>query len=140
MPHYQIVLKQDFARPVAEVFEHLADHNRLREVFGIPVTRIKDGVDSPNGVGSTRRIGPWPVGIQETVTALNPPNYIEYRISRFGGPVRNHRGHIAFAETATGCRVTWTIDFDALPGLGTLISQTLEQGLGRGLKKLARRG
>jgi uncharacterized protein YndB with AHSA1/START domain len=139
MPHYQIVLTQEFRQPVTEVFDCLADHNRLRDVFGVPVARIHDGTDSPNGVGSIRRIGPWPVGIQETVTAVVPNKRIEYRVSRFGGPIRKHRGSIEFDEIDGGSRVTWRIDFDALPGVGALVSRTLEQGLGKGLKRYARR-
>lgn len=140
MPRYQIVINQDFNRPVDEVFEQLADHNRLSQIFGIPVKRIRDGVDTPNGVGSTRRLGPWPVGVQETVTALTPSQSIDYRISRFGGPVRKHSGHIEFAPTDTGSRITWTIDFSALPVLGGLVSKALEEGLGRGLRRYAEHG
>jgi len=139
VPHYQIVLTQDFRQPVTEVFDCLADHNRLRDVFGVPVARIHDGTDSPNGVGSIRRIGPWPVGIQETVTAIEPNKRIEYRVSRFGGPIRRHRGRIDFDETAAGSRITWRIDFDSLPGVGSLVSKALEQGLARGLKRFAGR-
>ena len=138
MPRYQIVINQDFDRPVGEVFSVLADHNRLGQVFGVPVARIRDGIDAPNGVGSIRRIGPWPIGTQETVTALDPDRRIDYRISRFGGPLRQHQGRIEFAETDSGSHITWTIDFSALPGVGRLVSRTLEQGLTRGLRRFAK--
>ena len=137
MPHYKIVLNQEFQKPIDEVFDALADHNRLGQIFGVPVKRIKDGTDTPNGVGSIRRIGPWPIGTQETVTALKPNEKIDYRISRFGGPMRKHRGNLSFEGDEKGCRLVWTIEFDALPGLGGLVKQTLAKGLGRGLKRFA---
>lgn len=139
MPHYRVVVRQDFNQPVETLFELLSDHQRLRQVLGVPVSRIREGAQSPNGVGSIRRIGPWPFGLQETVTALRPPERIDYRISRFGGPIRKHRGSLLFEETGQGSRVTWTIEFDALPVIGKLVSQVLERGLGRGLARYAAR-
>lgn len=138
MPHYRVVVRQDFNQSVDSLFAVLSDHQRLGQVLGVPVTRIREGAESPNGVGSIRRIGPWPFGIQETVTALRPPSRIDYRISRFGGVIRKHRGSLLFEDTGQGSRVTWTIEFDALPVVGALVSKTLQRGLGRGLARFAK--
>lgn len=140
MSPQRIVITQHFTQPVEQVFAALADHERLGEVFGAPVSRIREGQGSPNGVGSVRRIGPAPIGVQETVTTLEPNRRIVYRITRYGGPVRRHEGELLFAETADGCELTWTIQFHSLPLLGTVLAKGLERGIGRGLLRLARKG
>lgn len=132
-------ITQSSSRPLTELFEALADHNRLSAVFGIPVRRVRDGAASPNGVGSARVLGLFvPLGVEETVTALVPDKSIDYRISRGGFPIRNHQGRIEFAERDGRSLVTWTIRFDsALPLVGTLVRQVLSIAIRRGLRRIA---
>ena len=124
--------------PLPELFGALADHNRLGKVFGAPVRRIREGRTEINGVGSVRRIGAGPVVIEETVTALVENESIDYRITRGGFPLRNHRGRIEFAEAAGGgSRVQWTIEFDsALPLAGSVLGFVLKQAISKGLERL----
>jgi hypothetical protein len=140
MSQQKVEIVQESSKPVAEMFAALADHNNLRRVFGVPVSRIRDAEgDDVNGVGSVRRIGgPGPLGIEETVTALQANRSISYRISRGGGPVRNHSGKIAFAEVGGGSRVTWTIRFDSpLPLLGPVVARVLDTAIRIGLRRIA---
>lgn len=139
MRRQEISVTQSFSTPVENVFAALADHNRLSTVLGVPVRRIKDGQDDPNGVGSIRRIGPAPLGTQETVTDFQPNERVAYRISKFGGPIRNHRGEVLFAATDSGCDVTWNIVFETFPDIvGQGLRTVLKTGVARGLGKLAR--
>lgn len=142
MTQQTITIKQNFNAPAEAVFAVLSDHNRLSEVFGAPVKRIKDGADSPNGVGSVRRMGPGPIATQETVTAIEPGKSIDYVISRFGGPIVNHKGRLDFADDGAGSTVTWVIQFDTVPSLlgkpvNAILSLVIGKGLGRLAKKLA---
>ena len=139
MSRQTVRISQSFSAPVDTVFAALADHNKLGAVLGAPVKRIRDGQGDPNGLGSVRRIGPAPVGVQETVTTFEPNQKIGYRISRFGGPVKNHAGEVLFTPKDTGCEVQWTIGFEGRPSVaGPLIAKALEAAIGRGLSKLAR--
>jgi hypothetical protein len=123
--------------PVAALFDALADHGRLGKVFGAPVRRIRDGDTEPNGVGSVRRIGFGPLAVEETVTAFERNRSIDYRITRGGFPIRDHRGHVAFAETGSGSRVDWTIEFGShLPGAGAVLAFLLERAIRMGLKRV----
>ena len=93
---------QEFSRSTAEVFEELADHNRLGRVFGLPVVRIRDGNTTVNGVGSVRRLklGPLPA-FEETTTTAEPNTLIEYKITR-GSPLSGHWGRQQLTPTAGG--------------------------------------
>lgn len=135
---HRIDITYDSRQSLPDLFAALADHNRLGKVFGVPVRRIRDGQTEPNGVGSVRKIGPGPLGIEETITALEPNESIDYRITRGGFPIKNHRGHIDFSESAgSGSRVEWTIEFDsALPAAGTILGFVLKQAISTGLKRL----
>jgi hypothetical protein len=137
MGHHTVEVVHASARPVHELFAELSDHERLRRVFGVPVRRVRDGERDINGVGSVRRMGVGPLKLEETVTAIDPDRSIEYRITRGGGPVKNHRGMLTFSSEGTGSRVIWTIDYDALPVVGTALEAVLARVLRRGLDKLA---
>ncbi len=134
----KIQLIQDSRKPVEQLFAALADHNRLGKVFGIPVRRVRDGQGDVNGVGSVRALGIAPLTVEETVTALEPNRSIDYRITKGGGPVRNHRGQLRFSSFPTGSRVAWTIEFDSpLPLVGPAVKFVLGQGIRLGLKRIA---
>ena len=139
MKNYQVEITQTFSAPVSRVFATVSDHNQLSGVLGVPVKRIKDGQESPNGVGSIRRLGPPPIGTQETVVTLEADQLIEYRITKFGGPISNHHGRQEFTETDSGCSLTWKITFSSYPALGDGIAAVLEMGIKRGLASLAQR-
>lgn len=137
MASQRIEVQQEFSESPEEMFSFLADHHNLTSVFGVPVKRIVDGRDDVNGVGSVRSLGFAPLAAEETVTAMEKNKSIDYRITRGGGPIRNHRGRLVFSKTATGSRVEWIITFDSLPVLGTVLAKALEFGISRGLKKIA---
>ena len=136
MGHHTVEVVHESDRPVPELFAELSDHERLRRVFGVPVRRVRDGEGDVNGVGSVRRMGVGLLKLEETVTALEPDRSIEYRITRGGGPVRNHRGKLTFSSEGTGSRVIWTIDYDSLPIVGSALKAVLGRVLRRGLGRL----
>ena len=137
MAQQHIEVVQEFSKPVEEVFAYLADHNNLSKVFGIPVKRIRDGQGDVNGVGSVRALGFAPLATEETVVAIEPNELIEYTITKNGGPVQNHYGRMVFSKTARGSRLEWTITFDSLPVIGTVVNKVLKTGITRGLGKMA---
>lgn len=138
MPQQKIAITQESNKPVEQLFAFLADHNNLSKVFGIPVRRKQDGQGEVNGVGSVRVLGFGPLATEETVTAVTPNRSIEYRITKGGGPIRNHSGRLDFSPTSRGSRVTWTIQFDgALPLVGPALKFVLGEGVRRGLKRVA---
>jgi hypothetical protein len=136
MPRYTVDVTQDYRLPADAVFCVLSDHNRLSRVLGIPVKRVVNGRDDINGEGSVRRMGLWPLTVEETVYTVVANRSIHYRISKGGAPLRNHTGDLSFSDNGQGSRVNWTIRFDAPPVLGTVVQQVLTQGLRLGLKRI----
>lgn len=137
MGKYTVKVAQDYRQPVEAVFAQLADHNNLTRVLGIPVKRVVDGRNDVNGVGSVRKMGLGPLAVEEMVTAVEPNKSIDYRISKGGAPLKNHRGGLTFTSTPGGSRVEWTITFDSsLPIAGAVVKQVLTQGLRLGLKRI----
>lgn len=134
---HRITLSHRSQLPLDELFATLSDHNRLGEVLGAPVKRIRDGQPDVNGVGSVRKIGVGPLGVEETVTDVKPNASIEYRITRGGFPIRNHLGQLVFAADGNGSRVDWTIEFDsALPVVGSVARVALGKLIGAGLRRI----
>lgn len=136
MPHYQIRIDETLPISLAQAFATLSDHQALGRVLAAPVKRVTDGQPDINGVGSVRQIGPGLVGIQETITAVEPQKAIHYRITKGGFPMRNHRGVMQFETAEPGCRIQWHIDFDMPPLLGDVVSATLKRVLTQGLRRM----
>ena len=78
MAMYTIEIDETFDVPRPRVFALFADHHRFGKLLGAPVKRIKDSDQAdPNGIGSVRKIGIGPVGLEETVTNFEPDSLIE---------------------------------------------------------------
>ena len=125
---------QGSALPVERLFAYLSEHENLGPTFGARVTRVRDGHETRNGVGSVRqvKVGPLPA-FEETVTGFELGEYVQYRITR-GLPLKDHVGTLRFAPTATGSTVTWVIEFGAPPVVGPLAAAALRRRITAGLR------
>ncbi len=133
-------VERDFAKPPERIFNHLAEHENLAEVFGAKVTRLRDGEDGErNGAGSVRQlqIGPLPP-FEETVTEFVPFERIVYRITK-GSPLRGHLGVMSFAPGSNGTRFVYDIRLASpLPGLALLVRAMLTRSITRSLANVER--
>ncbi|HEX4938913.1 MAG TPA: SRPBCC family protein, partial [Candidatus Kapabacteria bacterium] len=131
-----------FNAPVSEVFAQLSDHEKMGEVLGAKVKRVKDGKGNVNGVGSVRRITPVPLAdFEETVTAFEPNKLIEYTVTK-GSPIKNHLGRMVFSESNGKTHLHYTIQFDMklpIPLSGLLMKTILEKLILSGLQKFGKR-
>jgi len=98
MTKYFVEVTQNYQKPVETIFQTLSDHNQLGRVLGIPVKRVINGNDGVNGAGSVRRMGLWPLTVEETVVAVELNRSIDYRISRGGAPLKNHIGALVLIK------------------------------------------
>lgn len=130
-----VEVTQRYDRPVGEVYAHLSEHENLGPVFGARVTRVRDGDDTRNGVGSVRRLSVPPLPpFEETVTRYEPDRLLEYRISSPGGLVRDHSARVQFTPDGDASTVTWHVDFrTAVPVLAPVVRLLLARSMRRGL-------
>lgn len=135
---HRMALEVDINASPEAVFNYFADHEKFAGIFGGSCTRVKDGEDEPNGLGSTRRIGPGPLSFDETIVVFDRPDTIHYAITR-GSPLKNHLGRIRFLKTDRGTRVDYVITFESkVPLLGGLVSRLLKTAFLRGIPKVER--
>ena len=138
MKEHWVHVQFDFKASPQEVFEHLAEHENLAPVFGAKVTRINDGDDSRNGVGSRRlvKVGPTPA-VEETVTKYEPFELIEYRVTH-GGPLKNHVGIQRFSPLPSGgTHIDYRIRLQSkIPGLAVVLKKVLTAGIVKGFTAL----
>jgi len=134
----KIEVTQEFLSSVESLFGYLSEHENLATLFApATVTRVRDGYDSRNGVGSVRRVKiPLAPVIEETVTAFKHGERVEYTISNHT-PLKNHRGVMNFSPTANGSRLHYTITFESrIPLAGPLVKAVLETVIRKGLKDI----
>lgn len=144
MPRQSVRFEQFFAAPREKVFAWLAEHEQFGRIWPGRTRRIKtapEGQD-PNGVGSVRVVGTWPLAFEETVTDFRAPELIEYRVTK-GGPVKNHAGRLRFESVAGGTRLDYVIEFDPrIPLTGGLIASYLcgawRLGIQRAIEDISR--
>ena len=114
----QVLVERDFNQPVERIFDYLAEHENLGQIFGLRVERVRDGDNGQrNGVGSVRKLSVKGVlPFEETVTRVEPNQLIEYKITK-GSPLRDHRGEMRFSERDGGSHLRYEITFGAaVPG------------------------
>lgn len=129
-----------FALPRERVFDWFSDPANLGRLWGAKFTRVRDGQDraQPNGVGSVREVRAGAFKFEETITAFQPHQLIEYTMTK-GGPVKNHLGRISFSDAPGGTRMVYTIQFDGkLPATGGLLASTLRLAWGLGATRARR--
>src|SRR5699024_3424456 len=108
----RVDIKQQFSVPVEELYAFLSVHKNMESIFApAKIKRIKEGSDSPEGLGSVRvlslQLAP---SFEETVTLNEPNQRIEYRITK-GSPLKEHHGVMRFNSTESGSELHYTIDF-----------------------------
>jgi uncharacterized protein YndB with AHSA1/START domain len=136
--HY-VHIEHDFGKPPEKVFAYLAEHENLADVFGAKVTRLRDGEQERNGVGSVRRLKIGPLApFEETVTEFDAPQRIVYRITK-GSPLRGHVGTMTFEPRDGGTHFVYEIRIaSAVPGLAPVVRAALTRSIAKALPAVDR--
>lgn len=139
MAQQEINMHFTFAAPIDAVFSELSDHARFGQICGITIQRVKEGAESPNGLGSVRKlsIGPLP-SFEETITGFENNRSIEYKITK-GSPIKNHVGTLRFEKTKSGCELFYDIKLESkIPFTTGIIKAGLKDGISKGIEKYAK--
>lgn len=141
MPKTQYInIIKEFDTPVEKVFATLSEHENLNKIFApAKITRISNGKDSRNGVGSARKMSiPLAPSFVETNLVYQENKLIEYAITSGIAPIKAHRGIMKFSDLGNNrSRLDYSITFKGrVPFIGSIIKIALENGINRGLKKI----
>lgn len=137
MPQQTVRFEQFFAAPRERVFAWFADHEKFGRIWPGSTRRVQDSADGANvnGLGSVREVRSSGMAFEETITAFDPPERIEYRITK-GSPIKNHQGRLNFSEVTGGTKLDYTIEFDPkIPLTGGLIASVLCASWHRGVQR-----
>ena len=139
---FRIQINQTFPQHIESVFAALADHESFGKIIGANISRIAiSQSEYQNGVGSVRKITPFPTGsFEETVTRYEPNVLIEYKVTK-GSPIKDHVGTLQFSVNAKGeTELFYTICFTPklpVPGWGQLLSWIIRNPIEKGLLRYA---
>lgn len=141
MPQYRTHITEKIRAPIGEVFDRLADHNRMGEYMAADIRRVKDSTvasEGVNGTGSVRTLKILGLpDFDETVVKCDKPYCLEYKITR-GSPLKNHHGVIRLEEKNGMVAIDWNISFDMDFG-GLVVEMLLKFAVGSGLTKLKKK-
>ena len=129
----------EFDVPVERLDAHLSDHENLKPLLGLNITRVKEGETNANGVGSVRRLsakGLLP--FEETVTEAIPNERIEYRATKERRSKTTWGSWCSRPPARAAATSTTRSPYTAAPGLDKLIAAGVGRSLRRGLLKAAR--
>lgn len=137
MSAIHIEASQYIHHPVRDVFSALKDDERFGDLVGLPITCLVEGA-IPGGPGSVRRIGPPFLGPEETILEVRTDELIRYRISKNGGPIRNHEAQMRITPSGDGSTLTWVMDFQVPMVLALPIRAAFPSMLKLALRRIAR--
>ena len=122
---------KEFDAPVEKVFATLSEHENLNKIFApAKITRINNGKDSRNGVGSARKMSiPLAPSFVETNLVYQENKLIEYAITSGIAPIKAHRGIMKFSDLGNNrSRLDYSITFKGrVPFIGSIIKIALEK-------------
>jgi hypothetical protein len=99
--------------PIERVWEFLSDqegYTFAREVSQAKL--LKEGDIDKNGVGALVRVRALGFPVTWNIVAYDPPNYLEYRITKVLLPMRHEIGRVDFTSCGLGTDVRWTSLFE----------------------------
>lgn len=140
-PLQHVEVEHRYSATPAEVWGVYTDHAGWSGWAGVPGSRLLiPGRADPNGVGSVRELGRWPITSREEVIDFEPPRRMTYRLVGGAIRLRDHLGEVVIEPDGDGTRLVWRCHFRApLPGLGGFLRAGIELFFRRALIGLERR-
>ena len=134
----KVYVRQAFDVSVAQLFDYLSVHENLDILFKPTTAKLlRNGVESTYGLGSVRLVKSIVGSFEETITAYEKNQRIEYKITQ-GGPLKNHHGVMVFEGNEERSTIAYTIVFEGkLPLMGPIAKNGLQKSVRKGLALLA---
>jgi len=121
--------------PAATLFGLEADGanwSKWAKPFVLQSSWARQGDPAPGGVGAIRKLGMWPVLVQEETVEYEQDRRHVYRLVGRPSPVKDYVGEVLFTPNAAGgTDIRWTGSLvEGVPGTGPLIRAALGGAVG----------
>ena len=116
--------------PAATLFRLVSDGANWSS-WGKPIVLssswARQGDPAPGGVGAIRKIGTWPVLVQEETVEYEQDRRHAYKLIGPPSPARDYSAEVVFTPNAAGgTDIRWTGSFiEGVPGTGPLMRAAL---------------
>jgi hypothetical protein len=116
--------------PAATLFRLVSDGANWSS-WGKPIVLssswARQGDPAPGGVGAIRKIGTWPVLVQEETVEYEQDRRHAYKLIGPPSPARDYSAEVVFTPNAAGgTDIRWTGSFiEGVPGTGPLMRAVL---------------
>ena len=101
--------------PVATVFRLVADGGNWSswaKPIVVSSSWVRQGDPAPGGVGAIRKLGMWPVFVQEETVEYEQDRRHVYKLVGPRQPVNDYRGEVVLTPTASGgTEILWSGSF-----------------------------
>jgi len=121
---FRIKVERLINKPVADVFNFLADHENYSNFPGVDHSELlEQGRHEKNGLGALRRVVLGGIKLEERITAFEKPNKLHYIIEKSSPlPFLHDRGEIQLLDEGSQTRVIWLSEGHIdIPIIGNLI-------------------
>jgi len=106
---FNIRIERVLNKPIADVFDALADHANYARFRGIKVSRLlEEGKSEENGEGALRFLDLGKVQFEERITQFQRPKLLGYQIEKSSPlPFKHEIGEIRLTEDGDKTHVLW---------------------------------
>lgn len=116
--------------PAATLFRLVADGanwSSWAKPIVVSSSWARQGDPAPGGVGAIRKIGMWPLLVQEETVEYEQDRRHAYKLVGPPSPAKDYSGEVVFTPNATGgTDIRWTGSFiEGVPGTGPVMRAAL---------------
>lgn len=122
---FSFEINRTSSAPAATLFRLVAGGNwsKWAKPIVLQSSWVCQGDPAPGGVGAVRKIGMWPILVQEETVAYEQDRRHAYKLVGPSSPARDYVGEVIFTPNpAGGTDVRWTGTFvEGVPGTGAVV-------------------
>jgi hypothetical protein len=123
---FSFEINRTSSAPAATLFRLVADGanwSSWAKPIVLHSSWARQGDPAPGGVGAIRKVGMWPVLVQEETVEYEQDRRHAYKLVGPASPAKDYFGEVVFTPTAAGgTDIRWTGSFtEGVPGTGPLM-------------------
>jgi len=127
---FSFEINRTTSAPAATLFRLVADGanwSTWAKPMVVQSSWARQGDPSPGGVGAIRKIGMWPMLVQEEIVVYEPDRRHAYTLVAPASPAKDYYSEVVFTPNASGgADIRWTGSFiEGVSGTGPVMRASL---------------